>query len=53
MWAMIGTCIALALWTTGLLYLTRRSEKKRRTAVITHSLDEKKNIANASNDIEV
>lgn len=26
---MIGTCIALAIWTTGLLYLTRKSEKKR------------------------
>lgn len=26
---MIGTSIALAVWTTGLLYMTTRSEKKR------------------------
>jgi ACS family pantothenate transporter-like MFS transporter len=29
MWAMIGTCIALGLWTTGLLWMTVRSEKRR------------------------
>ena len=29
MWAMIGTCIALVIWTTGLLYMTVRTEKKR------------------------
>ncbi|KAI9732241.1 MAG: hypothetical protein M1818_007560 [Claussenomyces sp. TS43310] len=29
MWAMIGTCIALGLWTAGLLYVTVRAEKKR------------------------
>ncbi|KAF4635795.1 hypothetical protein G7Y89_g2299 [Cudoniella acicularis] len=29
MWAMVGTCVALAVWTTGLLYLTSRAEKKR------------------------
>ncbi|KAL5318829.1 hypothetical protein ACEPPN_013896 [Leptodophora sp. 'Broadleaf-Isolate-01'] len=29
MWAMIGTSIALAIWTTGLLYMTARTEKKR------------------------
>lgn len=26
---MIGTCIVMAIWTTGLLYLTSRAEKKR------------------------
>lgn len=29
MWAMIGTCIALGLWTTGLLWMTVRFEKRR------------------------
>ncbi|TAQ88360.1 hypothetical protein B7494_g3303 [Chlorociboria aeruginascens] len=29
MWAMIGTCIALGIWTTGLLWITSREEKKR------------------------
>lgn len=29
MWAMIGTCIAMAIWTSGLLYMTSKSEKKR------------------------
>lgn len=26
---MIGTCIALVIWTTGLLYMTTRAEKTR------------------------
>ena len=26
---MIGTCIALGLWTSGLLYMTVRAEKRR------------------------
>ena len=26
---MIGTCIALGLWTTGLLWITVRAEKRR------------------------
>jgi len=29
MWAMIGTCIAMAIWTSGLLYMTTRSEERR------------------------
>ncbi|KAF2494001.1 pantothenate transporter [Lophium mytilinum] len=29
MWAMIATSIALAVWTTGMLYMTVREEKKR------------------------
>lgn len=29
MWAMIGTCIALVIWTTGLLWMTVRAEKER------------------------
>lgn len=28
---MIGTCIALGLWTTGLLWMTVRAEKRRVT----------------------
>jgi hypothetical protein len=26
---MIGTCIAMAIWTSGLLYMTARTEKRR------------------------
>lgn len=29
MWAMIATCIALVIWTVGLLIMTRRAEKRR------------------------
>jgi ACS family pantothenate transporter-like MFS transporter len=29
MWAMIGTCIALGIWTTGLLWVSVRAEKRR------------------------
>jgi hypothetical protein len=28
MWAMIGTCIAMVFWTSGLLYITNRAEKR-------------------------
>ncbi|RDL37146.1 uncharacterized protein BP5553_04579 [Venustampulla echinocandica] len=29
MWAMIGTCLAMAIWTSGLLFMTMRAEKAR------------------------
>jgi ACS family pantothenate transporter-like MFS transporter len=29
MWAMIATCIVLGIWTSGLLYMTNKAEKKR------------------------
>jgi len=29
MWAMIGTSIALGVWTTGLLWVSMRAEKRR------------------------
>jgi ACS family pantothenate transporter-like MFS transporter len=29
MYAMIGTSIALVVWTTGMLFMTNREEKKR------------------------
>jgi hypothetical protein len=29
MWAMIGTCIAMAIWTSGLLWFTKREEDRR------------------------
>jgi hypothetical protein len=29
MWAMIGTCIALGIWTSGLLWVSVRAEKNR------------------------
>ncbi|EON62435.1 hypothetical protein W97_01657 [Coniosporium apollinis CBS 100218] len=34
MWAMIGCSIALALWTTGLLYMTARSERRREAEAV-------------------
>ncbi|EKD16701.1 uncharacterized protein L3040_001442 [Drepanopeziza brunnea f. sp. 'multigermtubi'] len=30
MWAMIGVSVAMAIWTTGLLHMTTRTDKKRR-----------------------
>ncbi|CAL3969475.1 unnamed protein product [Diplocarpon coronariae] len=33
MWAMIATSIALAIWTTGLLYMTVRADKRRAVKV--------------------
>lgn len=30
MWALIGTCIALMVWSTGLLYIAASAEKRRR-----------------------
>jgi ACS family pantothenate transporter-like MFS transporter len=41
MWAMIGTSIALAIWTSGLLYLTSKSEKKRLVEAQSGDGDEK------------
>ncbi len=38
---MIGTSIALAIWTTGLLYLTSKSEKKRLLEAQGHDVEEK------------
>jgi ACS family pantothenate transporter-like MFS transporter len=29
MWAMIGTSIALVIWTSGLIYMAMKTEKKR------------------------
>lgn len=29
MWAMIGTSIALSIWTTGLMWMSAREEKRR------------------------
>ena len=29
MWAMIATCIALVIWTSGLLFMTVKAENKR------------------------
>lgn len=29
MWAMIGTCIALGIWTTGVLWFSIRAERRR------------------------
>lgn len=35
MWAMIGTCIVLAIWTAGLQWLHHRSNKKQELLVET------------------
>lgn len=36
---MIATSIALAIWTTGLLYMTTRTEKKRLLEAEIHGAD--------------
>ena len=42
MWAMIGTCIAMGIWTAGLLYMTSKTEKRRLNELATqNALDEK------------
>lgn len=41
MYAMIGTSIMLAIWTSGLLFLTAKSEKKRLVEGQTQVGDEK------------
>jgi len=48
MWAMIGTSIALVIWTSGLLHLTTKAEKKRVTEVEAEVGDEKQFEATAS-----
>jgi len=43
MWAMIACSIALAIWTTGVTYMTHRDEKKR-VAENEETLDEKSQV---------
>lgn len=50
---MIGTSIALAIWTSGLLYLTSKAEKKRILEAQPHSADEKTFEVEASGDAKV
>lgn len=50
---MIGTSIALAIWTSGLLYLTSRAEKKRLLEGQTHAVDEKHFEVDAVGDVKV
>jgi hypothetical protein len=53
MWAMIGTSIALVLWTSGLLYLTTKAEKKRITEAEAEIGDEKQYEAGVTGDVKV
>jgi hypothetical protein len=53
MWAMIGTSIALVIWTSGLLYMTTKAEKKRVTEAQLDAHDEKNFEAEASGDAKV
>ena len=53
MWAMIGTSIALAIWTSGLLYLTMRSEKKRVLEAQSQIVEEKNYEAGIIGDVKV
>jgi MFS transporter, ACS family, pantothenate transporter len=41
MWAMIGTSIALVIWTSGLIYMAMKAEKKRATEAQVGLGDEK------------
>ncbi|KAN0120049.1 pantothenate transporter-like protein [Hyaloscypha variabilis] len=53
MWAMIGTSIALVIWTGGLLYMTTKAEKKRVTEAQVEAGDEKNFEADANADAKV
>jgi len=50
---MIGTSIALVIWTSGLLYMTTKAEKKRVTEAQVGVGDEKNFEAEASGDAKV
>ncbi len=50
---MIGTCIALAIWTSGLLYLTNRNEKRRLLEAQSDVAVEKNYEAGVRGDIKV
>jgi ACS family pantothenate transporter-like MFS transporter len=50
---MIGTSIALVIWTGGLLYMTTMAEKKRVTEAQVEAGDEKNFEADASADAKV
>jgi len=53
MWAMIGTSIVLVIWTSGLLYLTRKAEKMRITEAEAEAGDEKQFEAGGTGDVKV
>jgi MFS transporter, ACS family, pantothenate transporter len=50
---MIGTSLALVIWTSGLLYMTTKAEKKRVTDVQVGESDEKNFEADPSGDAKV
>lgn len=45
MWAMIACCIALGLWTAGLLWFIVRAEKRRATLVGECNVGEEKGMS--------
>jgi ACS family pantothenate transporter-like MFS transporter len=50
---MIGTSIALAIWTSGLLYTTTKAEKKRATEEQAGAGDEKNFEPDVGGDVKV
>lgn len=50
---MIGTSIALVIWTTGLLYLTSKSEKKRLLEAQGDDAEEKNHEAGIVGEVKV
>ena len=51
---MIGTCIALGIWTSGLLYMTTKAEKRRVVEAGSDGVAEDKNFeASAGEDVKV
>jgi ACS family pantothenate transporter-like MFS transporter len=53
MWAMIGTSIALVIWTSGLLYMATNAEKKRVTKAQVGDGKEENFKADTTGDINV
>jgi ACS family pantothenate transporter-like MFS transporter len=50
---MVATSIALAIWTTGLLYLTSRSEKRRLLEACSNDAVEKNSKDEMAGDVKV
>lgn len=51
---MIGTCIAMVLWTSGLLYMTNRAEKRSIVEAREDGMEAEKNFeAAADRDVKV
>jgi ACS family pantothenate transporter-like MFS transporter len=53
MWAMIGTSVALVIWTSGLLYMVTKTEKKRANETQVGAGDEKNFEVDPSGNVKV